>query len=83
MATPHKAYPNDAVKKLRALGHTTRKNGIPDPVLIEAIRAFRRGGRVHEIALALGIKRGSIGNLYAHVGSWAIRAAVIPGEEND
>lgn len=74
MATPHKSYPADAVKKIRLLKREPRANGIEDEAIIEAIKALRRGVKVKEVAIALGMKPVSWGNLYAHIGSWAIRS---------
>lgn len=72
----------DPVKKLRALKPEPReqaKRSLGAEIAVEIIRAYRRGVSMERIAKAAGRGRGT---LYAIVGTWALKHAHLP-EDNE
>lgn len=63
------------LEKLRALQPSARKNGVSPELCVEAIKALRRGCKREEVSALMGLANTSHNNIYAHLGSWAIKHA--------
>lgn len=64
--------------KLKALRGGIKEGGkrtLPPEDVVEIIRAYRRGVSLERIGQAIGRSRG---NVYAIVGTWALRHASLP-----